>query len=154
MVTAILSSGGTSPYDNYLLYNYYNGTSWTQGTGTPSGTTVAMVDEYRQGSFSNLTVDGMNNCYIAYQKRADHYIYYRKWTYTTESWGSETLLLTQSTQASCSTGIERYLRPTNTKAYVLVWNADATPNVLSLYDFTVESSTPSLGGYNSTIAFM
>jgi hypothetical protein len=152
MVTAILSLG-SSPYNNYLLYNYYNGTSWTQGTGSPSGTTVDMVDGYRQGCFSNLTVDGMNNCYIAYQKRADHYIYYRKWTYTTESWGSETLLLAQSTQTLCSTGIERYLKPTYTKAYVLVWNVDATPDVLSLYDFTVES-TPSLDGYNSTIAFM
>jgi hypothetical protein len=153
MVTAILWSE-PSPHDNYLLYNYYNGTSWTQGTGTPSGTTVAMVDGYGQGCFSNLTVDGMNNCYIAYQKRDDHNIYYRKWAYTTESWGSETLLLAQSTQAICSTGMERYLRPTDTKAYVLVWDTDAEPDVLYLYDFTVESYTPSLKRYNSTIAFM
>jgi len=147
MVTVVLSTG-TSPYTNYLMYNYYNGSVWTQGTGTPSGTTVVMADHYPQGCFSNLTVDGQYNCYIGYQKRADHYIYYRKWNYATETWGGETLLLTQSLLTAHSTAVERYLKPTDTKAYVLVWDRDAEPDVLYLYDFPVNPV------YNSTIAFM
>jgi hypothetical protein len=94
----------------------------------------------------------MNNCYIAYQKMDDHNIYYRKWTYTTESWESETLLLAQTTQARCSTGMERYLRPTDTKAYVLVLDTDAEPDVLYLY--AIELIPPLAKKYNSTIVFM